>query len=68
MGRRTIGRERVHQLLEEGAQIVEVLEERQFRAAHLPGATHLPVRQLTRERAGELDPDRPVIVYCYDAL
>ena len=63
-----IGRDRVRELLEEGAQAVEVLEERQFREAHLPGAVRIPPRELTRERAGELDPDRPVVVYCYDAL
>ncbi len=68
MGRRGIGRDRVQELLERGAQIVEVLEEHQYRAAHLPGAVHLPVRQLTRDRAAELDRDRPVVVYCFDAL
>ncbi len=68
MSSRSIGRDRVRALLEQGAQIVEVLEERQYRAAHLPGAIHVPVRQLTRDRAAELDPDRPVVVYCYDAL
>ena len=65
---RSVGRDRVRELLEQGAQIVEVLEERQYRAAHLPGAVHVPVRELTRERAAELDADRPVVVYCYDAL
>ena len=65
---RSIGRDRVRELLDQGAQVVEVLEERQYRAAHLPGAVRMPPRQLTRERAGELDRDRPVVVYCYDAL
>ncbi len=65
---RTIGRDRVRELLDQGAQIVEVLEERQYRAAHLPGAVRLAPRDLTRERAAELDPDRAVVLYCYDAL
>ncbi len=65
---RSIGRNRVRELLDGGAQIVEVLEERQYRAAHLPGAVRLPPRELTRSWAAELDPDRPVILYCYDAL
>ena len=64
----SIGRDRVRELLDEGAQLVEVLEEDQYRAAHLPGAVRIPPRQLTRERSRELDPDRPVVVYCYDAL
>ena len=63
-----IGRDRVRELLDQGAQLVEVLEERQYRAAHLPGAIRIPPRELTRQRAGELDPDRPVVFYCYDAL
>jgi len=49
-------------------QLVEVLEEGQFRVAHLPGAVHIPAWELTRERAGALDPRRPVIVYCFDNL
>lgn len=65
---RSIGRDRVRELLDQGAQLVEVLEERQYRAAHLPGAVRVPPRELTRERAAELDPDRPVVFYCYDAL
>jgi rhodanese-related sulfurtransferase len=64
----SIGRERVRQLADGGAQLVEVLEGRQYRLAHLPGAVHIPAWQLTRERAGELDPSRPVVVYCFDTL
>jgi rhodanese-related sulfurtransferase len=57
----------VQELLEQGAQLVEVLEERQFRLAHLPGAIHIRPRKLTRERAeSQLRRDRPVIVYCFD--
>ena len=64
----SIGRERVRQLLDGGAQVVEVLERRQYRLAHLPGAVHLPAWELTRERADELDRDQPVVVYCFDNL
>ena len=66
---RSIGRERVRELIEAGAQIVEVLEEGQYRAAHLPGARHIPAWELTAERAeAELAKDRPVVVYCFDSL
>ncbi len=64
----SIGRIRARQLLDDGAQVVEVLERRQYRLAHLPGAVHLPAWELTRERADELDRDRPVVVYCFDNL
>jgi rhodanese-related sulfurtransferase len=64
----SVNRDRVRQLVEEGAQLVEVLERRQFRLAHLPGAVHIPAWELSRERAGELDRGRPVVVYCFDTL
>ncbi len=64
----SIGRIRVRQLLDGGAQVVEVLEQRQYRLAHLPGAVHLPAWELTRARADELDRDRPIVVYCFDNL
>jgi len=64
----SVTRDRVRQLVDDGAQVVEVLEARQYRLAHLPGAVHIPAWQLTRERAAELDRDRPVVVYCFDTL
>ena len=65
----SIRRSRVQELLDQGAQIAEVLGEREYRAAHLPGALHLPGPSLTREHALErLRPDRPVVVYCFDTL
>jgi rhodanese-related sulfurtransferase len=64
-----IRRDDVRRLLDEGAQIVEVLERSQYEAAHLPGAVHIPAWELTAERAGkELDRDRPIVVYCFDNL
>ena len=61
-------RDDVRRLIDHGAQVVEVLERRQFEAAHLPGALHVPAWELTRERAASLDPARPVVVYCFDTL
>ncbi len=63
---RSIGRERVQELVEVRAQIVEVLEEKQYRQAHLPGAVHIPAWEFSRARAAQLDPSRPVVVYCFD--
>ncbi len=64
----SIDRDKVRQLVDGGAQLLEVLESRQYRLAHLPGAVHIPAWQLTRERAEELDRSRPVVVYCFDTL
>jgi len=64
----SIYRDRVRELVDDGAQVVEVLEEKQFRLAHLPGAVHLPAWELTPERATTLDRRRPVVVYCFDNL
>ena len=63
-----VRREEARRLLDDGAQFVEVLEESQYRAAHLPGAVHIPGWELSPERASELDKDRPVVVYCFDTV
>jgi rhodanese-related sulfurtransferase len=57
----------VRRLVDEGAQVLEVLPAADHRAEHLPGARNIPLAELTEERArAELDPTRPVVVYCYD--
>ena len=65
----SVSRDEVRRLADEGAQLVEVLEARQYQLAHLPGAVHIPGWEMTRARAeAELDRDRPVVVYCFDTL
>ena len=54
-------------LAEEQAQLVEVLPAAEFADEHLPGAISIPLKQLDRERAQQLDRNRPVIVYCHDS-
>ena len=62
-----IDRNEVQRLLaEEQAQLVEVLPEAEFADEHLPGAINIPLKQLDRRRARQLDGERPVIVYCHD--
>ena len=64
-----IGREDVRRLVDEGAQLVEVLPAEEYEQEHLPGAMNLPLRELTRAQAERrLKHDRPVIVYCNDYL
>ena len=64
-----IGRHEVGQLIEGGAQLVEVLPEAEYLDEHLPGAVSLPLKFLTPAAAERtLGPGRPVVVYCWDAL
>ncbi len=62
-----IGRDEVQRLLSEGAQLVEVLPREEYEEEHLPGAINLPLRRLEKEARDRLDPNRPVIVYCWDS-
>ena len=61
-----IGHDEVRRLLAEGAQLVDVLPEKEFEEDHLPGAIHLSLKKLDEESAAQLRRDRPVIVYCHD--
>jgi rhodanese-related sulfurtransferase len=56
----------IRQLLADGAQLVEVLPREEFEDEHLPGATNIPLKQLTEQATASLDRARPVIVYCSD--
>jgi phage shock protein E len=62
-----IDREGVRWLVDEGAQLVEVLPANEYREDHLPGALNFPLRRLDAEAREALDPSRPVIVYCWDS-
>ena len=64
---REIDRERVRRLMEQGAQIVDVLPAREYGEEHLPGAINLPLRRIEAEASEVLDRSRPVIVYCADS-
>jgi len=50
-------------LEEEEAQLVDVLPEREYTEAHIPGAINLPLRHLTAETVSVLRSDKPVVVY-----
>lgn len=63
-----VNRHQVGHLLNAGAQLVDVLDKGEFDDSHLPGAVHLPLADLPMEARRRLDPARPTIVYCYDAL
>ena len=61
-----IDRAAVQDMARLGAQLVEVLPAKEYAEDHLPGAVNHPLRQLDNE-AGEIDRQRPVIVYCWDS-
>ncbi len=60
--------ERLQELIDRGAQVVEVLPADDYAPAHLPGAINLPLRQLDEQHIAVLDHTRPVVVYCWDSL
>lgn len=63
----TIEREELQRLLrEEHAQLIEVLPSDEYRDEHLPGAINIPLKTLGADTTRRLDPQKPVIVYCYD--
>ena len=62
-----IDRNEVQRLVaEKNAQLVEVLPSPEYDQEHLPGAINIPLKELNRETAMQLDRSRPVIVYCHD--
>jgi rhodanese-related sulfurtransferase len=63
---RNIDRDELRELVDRGAQLVEVLPREEYEEEHLPGAINLPLRRLESEARRVLDPSRPVIVYCWD--
>jgi rhodanese-related sulfurtransferase len=58
----------LQQLLDDDAQLVEVLPAAEYAEEHLPRAANLPLKQLDATTAAQLDPARPVVVYCWDSL
>jgi rhodanese-related sulfurtransferase len=63
-----IGLDRLHQLLADGAQLVEVLPAKEYGQAHLPDAINLPLGKLHESDVAVLDRTRAIVVYCWDAL
>lgn len=62
-GGKEISREEARKLLEQGAQLVDVRADHEWEAGRIAGAKHIPLAELP-QRTGELDDDRPVVLYC----
>jgi rhodanese-related sulfurtransferase len=63
-----IGNARLRELLDAGAQLVEVLPQAEYDDEHLPGAVNIPLKELDGGTAARLDRRSPVVVYCWDHL
>jgi phage shock protein E len=61
-----IDRDQLRQLVDAGAQLIEVLPAREYEEDHLPGARSIPLKTLDRKMVATLDPKQPIIVYCWD--
>lgn len=60
---REVSRDEVQKLVDDGAQLIDVRADHEWEMGRIEGATHLPLAELA-ERAGEIDKDRPVVLYC----
>jgi rhodanese-related sulfurtransferase len=58
-----VSREEAQKLVADGAQLIDVRADHEWEAGRIPGAKHMPLADLD-ERTGEIDPDRPVVLYC----
>jgi rhodanese-related sulfurtransferase len=59
---------RVQELLSNGASVLEVLPEDEYREQHIRGAINVPLKKLDAGAVSMLNRDRPVIVYCWDSI
>ena len=60
---REVSRDEARQMVDEGAQLLDVRADHEWEAGRIPGAVHIPLAELSA-RAGEIDRGVPVVVYC----
>jgi rhodanese-related sulfurtransferase len=63
MGDVTMEPSNARELIDGGAQVVDVRTAKEHAAGHIAGAAHVPLERIDQD-AGELDRERPVVVYC----
>ena len=64
---RELDRDGVRRLMQQGAQIIDVLPPREYGEDHLPGSVNLPLRKIEADACRDLDVSRPIVVYCADS-
>jgi rhodanese-related sulfurtransferase len=62
---RKVSLDEARAMADDGAQLVDVLPHETFLQEHLPGALNVPLAEISTAK-DRLDPQRPVVVYCYD--
>ena len=62
-----IGRDRAHELVRQGARLVDVRSPSEFAERHPEGAINIPLEVL-KKRMRELQPSATVIVYCHTGV
>ncbi len=60
---REVARDEAQKLIDDGAQVIDVRADHEWDVGRIAGATHLPLDELA-QRAGEIDKERPVLLYC----
>jgi rhodanese-related sulfurtransferase len=60
-------RRELQTLMDQGVQLVDVLAAEEFEEDHLPGAINIRLRDIDSDAVRQLDPSRPVVVYCWDS-
>ncbi|MDP9296773.1 MAG: rhodanese-like domain-containing protein [Actinomycetota bacterium] len=63
---KTVDHHELQRLMREGAQLVEVLPQKEYDEEHLPGAINIPLKEFRQENLAGLRRDVPVVVYCAD--
>jgi rhodanese-related sulfurtransferase len=58
-----VSRDEARKSIGDGAQVIDVRTDHEWEVGRIAGAAHLPLDELA-QRAGEIDRDRPVILYC----
>lgn len=64
---RELMRHEVRELLDAGAQLVNVLPAEEFEEERIAGSIGIPLRRVDAEARDRLDPAKPVITYCWDS-
>jgi rhodanese-related sulfurtransferase len=62
-GTKEVSREEAQELVEAGAQLIDVRADHEWDAGRIAGAKHVPLAELA-ERTGEIEQGRPVVLYC----